>query len=99
MDEGRKTNMSEQERSYRLSQDERWPTLVFAECEPTAPRAVTVPARLMRRLSDARDALTEAEAEVARWVKYTAPERALTDIGTIVSGLPTPEERKATARR
>lgn len=86
---------------YEVSLEERWPTLLVLE----TPRVksedllVGIPERLVRRLRDARAAHTEAENEVARWVKYsgTALERAA--LQPIIDRLPTAEERKAARKR
>lgn len=81
---------------FSIGTEERWPTLVMEECGED--QGVEVPDRLAKRLADAQAALTEAEDEVARWVKYSRPE-ASGHVGPLIDRLPTPDERKSGRKR
>lgn len=61
--------MADQGQTYKLTLGTRELTLDVEE----APTGTVVPERLVKALNKAQVALDDAEADIARWVKYSQP--------------------------
>ena len=80
----------------RLDEDEQYPVLVYRESD----QGVEVPDQLISKLEHAKQMVKEAEDEIARWVKFSAPDSdSARDIRWVIDRLPTADERKKARKR